>query len=273
MMRIHKDQLQADTITAVNISALNTIIMSMATWEKVLAKRAMGIGTQSVTDHPATMWTRLSSKFDTLDNATVKVLCQIYITQWEGNLEDLVDAEEPVHHVLVSSSRHHTDDQCMRYFRSVMEHRPEVRAALERFDSLHPSTSMRTLVSLITYMLTQDANIQRGINLSRSSIYPNAPTATAVAPPQASHEALSRDFEAMSIQQHQPMYSQAQREEHAAQAVAAAAQKHTPPDPSATLQHAMDKGWLGHHSKRTSATIKQNPPANNGVSLYCHKHG
>jgi hypothetical protein len=55
MMRIHEDQLQADTITAVNISALKTIIMSVATWGKVLAKRAMGTGTQSVTDPPATM--------------------------------------------------------------------------------------------------------------------------------------------------------------------------------------------------------------------------
>jgi hypothetical protein len=79
-----------------------------------------------------------------------------------------------VHQVLLSSSRQHTDDQRMRYFRSVMDHRPEVRAALEMFDSLHPPTSRRTLISLITHMLTQDPNIQRGMDLNRGALYPNA---------------------------------------------------------------------------------------------------
>jgi hypothetical protein len=49
-----------------------------------------------------------------------------------------------MHQVLLSSSRQHTDDQRMCYFRSVIDYRPEVRAALEMFDSLHPFTP-RTL--------------------------------------------------------------------------------------------------------------------------------
>jgi hypothetical protein len=48
------------------------------------------------------MWTRLASKIDTLDDAVVKVLCQIYIKQWKGYFEDFVDAEAPVHQVPVS---------------------------------------------------------------------------------------------------------------------------------------------------------------------------
>jgi hypothetical protein len=74
LMRICEDQLKADKTAADNIGALKYVIMSVATWGKGLAKRARGTGTESVTDHTATMWTRLSSKLDILDDAAVVIL-------------------------------------------------------------------------------------------------------------------------------------------------------------------------------------------------------
>jgi len=245
LVKIYDEQLACDKITYANETALKGAIMNAATWGSVLAAKARGSGTQSVTDHCADMWARVARHLDVLDDSAVLILNSIYTTQWEGSFEDLRDAELPIHIVLAGSGRNHTDDQRMRYFRSVVDHRNEVRIALESFDLAHPSTALRTLASLSTHMISQDPNIKRGMDMNRGAIYPNGLSAVA-SPPPGSIAALSRDMAAMSMQRTET-FSQIQMEAYAARAVAAAA---------ASQQRR-----------------RAEPSGDNGISDYCHKHG
>jgi len=245
LIKIYDEQLACDRVTYTHETALKGAIMNAATWGTVLAAKAKGTGTQSVTDHCADMWARVARHLDVLDDEAVLILNAIYTTQWEGSFEDLRDAELPIHTILVASGRNHTEDQRMRYLRSVVDHRQEVRTALESFDLAHPSTALRTLASLSTYMISQDPNIKRGMDMNRVAIYPNALSSVA-SPPPGSIAALSRDTAAMSMQRTET-FSQIQMEEYAAQAVAAAA---------ASQQRR-----------------RAEPSGTNGISDYCHKHG
>lgn len=265
-VKIAETKQAAYVVTTDNIALLKAAILLADTWEPQNTRQAMGRGTQSVTDHPATMFSRLVEGIDVMDDMAVRKLSAIYEESFEGSFADLVAKETPINEVLSQNSRGLTSDQRRRGLTKVLQHRPETRAALDLFDNKYPAESSRTLENFLTFMTAQDPNIRRNMDLRRSAIYPQQAMTAA-----AAGNAGINNFDAISLQtdSRQTMFSYEQREEYALQAVAAAANRPKPQPREnngiSTYTYCLKHGHCDHDSAECKSSAK-------GDHCQWHKH-
>jgi hypothetical protein len=122
----------------------------------------------------STVYARLDERLGTLDNDAYIIVSSVYSNPWDQSLIAFMNQEEGDSNTLNANGMGVPDPTKVMALSVVFKGNASVMHYIHLFEDNHPREVDRTWARIKAYLISQDANITRGMGLVRADIYAQA---------------------------------------------------------------------------------------------------